>query len=227
MPQIDVIANTMEKALQEKARKASAEEKAHANEAPTTIESGSTVGPGDKVPDHWIIIGGKAFDPFTDCNPWKEGDAVGVKCGGDTGLALAVGTALTLGTIWLVDKLTKNPRTVYLEQFPDVSGEDNIDLALSPAIDPTDFTLTLDTSHEMWLKTAEFYIGDNTSKGVISTQKTRRIQTLTIPVEFCGYWKARIILGKAKAFGILTQMYGIPLTKDLGGQDMHLTWRKD
>jgi hypothetical protein len=208
------------------AQAAAAAAKAKQKARDTADSSGSS----DAVPPGWIVIAGKAYDPGT-CG-WEE-DEHGNKrwtCTGDATIPLLVtmiAVGLTVGVLALINLASKNPRTVSQTDFPNVSSEDTIIAELTPATDRTRFVATISTDHEMWLKSLEFYYNEEKSAGVVTTQGTRRSGFLDLPVEFCSYRGARLVLGKAKFMGILTQMYVIDLTPAMAGHDLRFVWQKD
>jgi hypothetical protein len=202
--------------------------------APMGSATGSSPGYGRPptlaTPPNYVVIAGKAWDPKEDCGPEVGPEGINIVCTGKTGEATGVLIALyvvTFGTKLLIDHLTKKPAEIGWRKFPQVSKEDEIGLATASAAEAGKVRFTLTTSREMWMKSLEFYIREGDSKGVVSTQGTRRTQSITVPQVFLDLPNARLVFGKAKFLGVLTQMYSLPLKSAPRDLDFTFTWRKD
>jgi len=138
--------------------------------------------------------------------------------------------------------VSKNPRPVALSTFPDMRSDlpkqaqiffdpDWIDLEFTEAAEPGYCTMTLQAGPQVdWMKSLQFVVSDGENTGVdlaISTQGTRREQSLTIPWDALSNRYARVILGKAKLFGVLTQMYDLNFVPYIRGFDLTVKWMRD
>lgn len=165
-------------------------------------------------------------------------------CTGDKAIIGTIATIATLGAGLLIfalaNAVSKNPKLVAPQDFPDNIGKvgmpafwarlfsepDSVKLDISPAANPGRCIIALD-SHVEWLKTVELYLGDDTSCGVVWTAGKSTKKFFDVPNLFLEKPGAKIILGKAKLFGILTQMYKLEDLAKWKGSDITFTWVRD
>jgi len=205
------------------------------NRGPTTVEpptdSPTPPDPGPRPSPYAVLVDGSRWiDPERDCREREHPDGRrSLHCEGPTaefGALVMLGIALTGGILGLVNWLSKSPKPVTLDSFPH-PGEDQIDVRQDAVRTPGTVRFTLDTSKEMWLKVLDFQLANEKSKLVISTQGTRRTQFMEMPEYLLDSPGCRLVLGKAKFLGILTQMYVLKDLSGLKGSDWTFYWVAD
>ncbi|SEQ80456.1 hypothetical protein [Arthrobacter sp. OV608] len=193
------------------------------------------------LPPNFIVIGGKAINFEQQCGIARgEHNEVVLECGGEAGLVLGAAVLASVGISALADAVSKNPRRVWPSDFPEVGvaripakyhpfigDKDRIELQVVPASRPGRCRLTLIGNQPSgWMKSLQLVITRDRDL-VVSTKGTRREQSLDFPDEFLGLSSASIILGKAKLFGVLTQMYQLKDLSAWRGYDIKFTWARD
>jgi hypothetical protein len=213
--------------------------------------AGPSVNPGPKPSPYSVLVNGVWRDAngsgweiknCPDDKPWEPPDSttggrqdLGACLGWHTEgegspLVLAFLALALLAAPWLIaygiDSLTRNPFAVNRGDFPDV-GEDRIEIRRRNPRVPGQTQIDLEATPGMWLKSLDFRFGvTNASGGVISTKGTKTKTFLRMPDGFLDLPYGRIILGKAKLLGILTQMYALP-TAGMAGSDWQFRWTQD
>ena len=118
------------------------------------------------------------------------------------------------------------PTQVRTSNFPQVSPEDTISLTLSPDTAGSVNIVLEKTPSITWWKALEVYSAQNQLCGRVEMQdatngpSSMRIQT----TDLAG---ARLVIAKAKLFGVHTPMYEIRHLTQFDGQQLHFLWERD
>ena len=116
---------------------------------------------------------------------------------------------------------------IQLTNFPDLSVEDTVSLAISPGSDPSGVELVLESDPSVtWWKAIELHAPDDRIIRQVETQDANHGPN-TVIASAADLRGARLVLAKAKVFGIHTGMYELRDLDRQAGNRLDFLWQRD